>query len=91
LDWLTGLHPPYLSARPKPWFSTEYFVSILNNLLLELNWFFSPHLTHLFYHNKIFVTINTNKRPTLFGHCVYWEMYVISMNSTMQTLVCRHQ
>jgi hypothetical protein len=49
--------------------------------VVRIKLIFSPHLTHLFYHNKIFVTINTNKRPTLFGHCVYWEMYVIGMNS----------
>ena len=34
LDWVTGFYPPYLCARPKPWFPTEYFVVICLSSML---------------------------------------------------------
>jgi hypothetical protein len=42
--------------------------------VVRIKLIFSRHLSAFYFQNKIFVTINTNKRPTLFGHCVYWEI-----------------
>jgi hypothetical protein len=47
--------------------------SFREHVVLNLFDFF-PTFKRFVFHNKIVVTINTNKRPTLFGHCVYREM-----------------
>ena len=42
--------------------------------VVRIKLIFYQHLSDFFFQNKIFMTINTNKRPILFGHCVYREM-----------------
>ena len=39
--------------------------------VVRIKLIFSRQLSAFYFQNKISVTINTNKRPTLFGHCVY--------------------
>ena len=72
LDWLTGLYLPYLCAHHKPWFSTEYFVSILN----EDGTFLASHehyanicLSSLISHNRL-------KVNTIFQYFHYIRWFV---------------
>ena len=42
--------------------------------VVRIKLIFSRYLRDFFLNNKIFVTMNINKRHTLFGYCVYREM-----------------
>jgi hypothetical protein len=48
--------------------------------VVRIKLIFYQHLSDFFFQSKIFMTINTNKRPILFGHCVYREMQPLGMD-----------